>query len=342
MKILHVRLIPYRGVTNTSIGSASTPMTVREGLILELQTESGLVGRGEASPLPGYSREARSVCVEQLQHADFRIHLAELASNPKDAIPTFLTAQNIVTSAARFAAELALLDLIGQASQRSIAQILCDSEQRLPRSTIPLAATMRATSLQTAMDDAARMRASGISTVKIKVGAPGQWNHESAIISALQEQFDCGVTLRIDANQAWTQDETASHSAELATLPFGQIYLEEPQQGGLLGMKGTCAVPIIADETLQQGDAIEILETLAQQHIISTLALKPMALGGIFATLAIAQRAAELDVPIYLSHLWDGPVALRGYREIAAAVPGTLLPCALGKHGGLAAAGGLS
>ena len=39
----------------------------REGLLLELTDEDGVVGRGETSPLPGFSRESLDDAAEQLR-----------------------------------------------------------------------------------------------------------------------------------------------------------------------------------------------------------------------------------------------------------------------------------
>src|SRR5205814_6820825 len=85
----------------------------RDGLVLRLVDDDGRVGRGEASPLPGYSPDDRDACAASLAAVD----VAALAIGGGDLLEGVRAAVARIDArlpAARFAVETALLDLAAQ------------------------------------------------------------------------------------------------------------------------------------------------------------------------------------------------------------------------------------
>ena len=100
---------------------AARGRTERAGLVLEVRTADGLVGRGEASPLPGMSPETLD---------EARAELAAFVARGRFALANeqtvFTLADTVASPAARFAVETALLDALAQANRTSISGLFDD------------------------------------------------------------------------------------------------------------------------------------------------------------------------------------------------------------------------
>ncbi len=62
MRIASARLLRLGGRLPLAISNSGASWTTRHGLLLQLFCEEGLFGQGEASPLPGYSRDTIEEC----------------------------------------------------------------------------------------------------------------------------------------------------------------------------------------------------------------------------------------------------------------------------------------
>lgn len=184
----------------------------RDAVELRLRDAEGRLGRGEASPLPGYSPDTLATAA------------AELAAVPvagwTDATPARLT-----SPAARFAAETAFLDLAAQRADVSLAMLL-GGERAVPLSAL--------------VDTVAAGRAAlarGVRTLKVKLARPGGLPLARALRAELGDAF----ALRLDANGT---------AVDLSALvPLRVELLEEPAD--LLALRAS-PVPLAADESLQQ------------------------------------------------------------------------------------------
>jgi L-alanine-DL-glutamate epimerase-like enolase superfamily enzyme len=80
---------------------------------------------------------------------------------------------------------------------------------------------------------------------KIKLGT----DQDVEIIRELRRHTD--AVFRIDANTAWTAEQTLAYAPQLAEL--GVEFLEQPLRrddwSGMAELKGRCALPVIADES---------------------------------------------------------------------------------------------
>lgn len=63
------------------------------------------------------------------------------------------------------------------------------------------------------------------------------------------------------------------------------------------------------------------------------LVLKPMALGGAFECLRIAEHAMQCGVPCVVTHMHDGPIAFAAAAALALALPGATAAAGLDRYG---------
>jgi L-Ala-D/L-Glu epimerase len=297
----------------------------RESLLLRLTDADGCAGIGEASPLPGYSREALGdvesalggLLPTRLDVALDELPVLGALSAISSLVPTNLPS-------ARMALETAALDLLG-VRQDLAAPLLLGSA---PEACCSLAQLLGPASSTTLAYDAERALQSGFQHLKLKVGAPGQLSGEIEAISALRQRLGQDVSLRLDANGSLSSAEIEATWAELRDV--GIELFEEP---GLVPESLLGVLPLALDESLQGLSELEV-ETLLVRSRARAVVLKPMALGGLAHCLRLAERAQKLGVGVVISHCFDGPFAFRAAAALALALPPGLAH-GLAPHAGL-------
>lgn len=325
-------VIIFGGPIEMGLTTARGTWQERRGLFLEIEDAEGFRGVGEASPLPGYSPET-------LEDARKALSRWEEKGPPRldDQRPILpqvraeLETIDPAVPSARFAVETALLDLAGHRLGRPVWSLLGGENP----SAVPLSALLRARTPETIVEQTRAVLERGITTVKVKVGLPGAFEHELALLAALRAALGSGLRLRLDANGGFAQGNVAERLAALAR--FEPELIEEPVSGPALFELEASPIPLAADESLQIPGAWQCLEPLRRRGLLHAVVLKPMVLGGGLACLDLARRAAAEGVGALVTHFFDGPVALAAAAHLALALPGERLACGLDRHPGLAA-----
>ncbi len=176
---------------------------------------------------------------------------------------------------------------------------------------------------------AARVRASGCRTAKVKVAEKGQsLTDDVARVAAVREALGPGGRIRVDANGGWELGEAAVAITELAE--FELEYAEQPctsveelaELRALLHRRGV-AVPIAADESIRRfGDPLRVRDLGAADVAI----LKVQPLGGVRRCLELAE---VLRMPVVVSSALETSVGLRAGVALAAALPELPYACGL-------------
>jgi L-alanine-DL-glutamate epimerase-like enolase superfamily enzyme len=108
--------------------------------------------------------------------------------------------------------------------------------------------------------------------------------------------------------------------------PFELELIEQPAPAGRLDalrrVREASGLPIAADESVTSPAAAA---ALLASKAVDVLVLKPMVLGGLRVSLAIAQRAAREGVSCIVTTTIDTGVATAAALHLAAAIPGAPL-----------------
>ena len=143
---------------------------------------------------------------------------------------------------------------------------------------------------------------------KIKLGT----KEDIAIIKALREKST--AVFRIDANGAWTAEETIHNAKVLQSL--GVEFIEQPlPQEDWEGMKAVyqhSVLPIIADESCQT--KADIKRCHAYFHGVN---IKLMKCGGITPALEMIQEAKELDMEVMLGCMTESSIGISAIAHLA-------------------------
>ncbi len=177
-------------------------------------------------------------------------------------------------------------------------------------------------------DEAAALAlAGGCSTVKVKVGDPGDLNRVAAVRAAVGSS----VAIRVDANGSWDVDAAVAAIARMS--PYDLELVEQPVASieDLAAVRRRVDVPIAADECVRGIDDARLLRRLAAADVV---VLKVQPLGGVAAALAVAEAAG---VPALVTSMYETSVGLAAGLALAAALPELPYACGLGTGSLLAA-----
>ena len=139
----------------------------REGLLLKLIGERGAAGWGEASPLPGFSRETLEEAAAGLRELASSMIGREVPADspdPEGALARELDGLDPAPSV-RFAFELALWNLYAESHGRSLPELVTPR----PREWVPVNGLLAGLP-EAVLESACRMKDAGYEAVKLKVG----------------------------------------------------------------------------------------------------------------------------------------------------------------------------
>ncbi len=213
----------------------------------------------------------------------------------------------------RAALDLALLDLAGRRTGEPVWRLLGAAEAP----AVEVNATIAAPDPERAAAEAAEAREGGFRCVKVKVGLP----HDVARVAAVRAAAGPEISIRLDANGAWSAGEAIAALRELEPL---RIELCEEPTSGLQALERVAAdtpIPIALDESAALPEALD-------RRVCDAACLKIARCGGISRLLEAASRARGAGYRIYLASMLDGPLGIAAALH-AATVVRPDLPCGL-------------
>ena len=325
---LDARLTLHGGATGAPVGAARGRVSERAGVLVTLRDGHGRVGQGEASPLPGYSRETLDEVVEALRGALPRVE-EDVVEAPLVGLGAPWLRE--IPGPARFALETAVLDLAGKRRGVSAHAILRGATARAGVAVSAYAGAALDAGLGENARDALRR---GITTLKVKLlGAAPTFDDEVAALVELRRAFPNAWTLRLDLNGAWSVAEaTAERFWALASVR--PAFVEQPVPVGQLCVMGPCPVPWAIDESLVDEADTEYVMTRRAQGGCAAVIVKP-AVHGLLGAWKLCERAHREGLGVVVTHLFDGPMALAAACELALALRAPWA-CGLDVHPGLA------
>lgn len=290
---------------NTGAGAISA----RTVFLVRIESD-GVVGVGEAAPLPWAGTETVEQCAAALQMF--------VETSVGDGLPpNVLRAVTRGCPAAVHGWEQARADWTARRNGVRLAELWASAP----------AASVAVNALVDGVAGAVAAVEAGFRTLKLKA--------TSVDLAAAVRAAVGDVRLRIDANGAWG-DEAEEMLTALA--PLGLEYVEQPFLAGspeadarrFAELRG-CGVPLAADESVTGVAAAEVLAP----HV-DVLVLKPMRLRGFEGARAIAGIAREQDADVVVTGFLGSAVERAGALHLAAALD-SLVPEARRRAHGLGA-----
>ncbi|KHD26642.1 O-succinylbenzoate synthase [Vibrio caribbeanicus] len=258
----------------------------REGFVVELELD-GETGRGEIAPLPGFSLESMDDAYSQL--------VEQLALWREGRTFEF---DKLYPSVA-FGLSMAQLELENQLPQSGCYQAapLCSGD---PDELLPKLNAM-----------------TGDKVAKIKVGLY-EPIRDGMLVSLFLESIP-DLTLRLDANRAWTAEKAQQFAKKVAPSLRGRIaFIEEPCQapGDSFSFAINTGIAIAWDETLQHAirkDDFKLEDFNGAKAII----IKPTLIGSVQLCIELIERAKALGIKAVISSSIESSLGLTQLARLA-------------------------
>lgn len=308
---MRLEIAPRRLRLRTPLRTSHGTVSERELLDVLILGADGVAGAGEAAPLPSYDGVSLDDVRAALEDCRPIVHDAE--GLPRSMVLAECRKAAVLPQAVA-AIDLALWDLEGRRAGMPVWRLLGAHPEPEP---VAVNALIAAEDRAGAAAEAAQAAAAGFGCVKLKVGIGDDAGRVAAVRAAIGPE----VALRLDANGAWTVEESRAHLHALA--PSGIELVEEPVHGvAELGeVAAQSAVPVAMDETAVAPGALASGAT-------PIVCLKLSRCGGISGLIEAAETVRASGGEVYLASTLDGPLGIAGALHAAAVLRPTR-PCGL-------------
>ncbi len=272
-----------------------------------------VVGVGECAPLAGLSIDYRPDLEEKINEVIGAVNSRQVSLMPGKALPQELNLEH--WPALYFALETALLDLMNGGKRRIFSNAFSNGEASIPINGLVW------------MGDAAFMQEQiikklkeGYTCLKLKIGGL-EFQKELEILESIRERnpADC-LTIRVDANGAFTPDEAFKKLERLAKYEIHSI--EQPiKQGQHEAMSQLCAytpVPIALDEELIGIQARELKDDLLEKINPQYIILKPTLVGGLAASAEWIKLAEARNIDWWMTSALESNIGLNAISQFTA------------------------
>lgn len=264
-------------------------------------TQGGVSGRGEAAPNAFYG-ETRGTVEAVLPL------LAQALADPWDwdGLQAGLSARMPHDHpSVKCALEMAVLEWCAASAGLPVWRLLGLSPAPLPRSSF----TVSLAGLPDMRRQAREAVGSGHKVLKVKLGT----ERDTAILEALREEVP-DVTLRVDANAAWTRPQAKrmlgvldAARVELVEQPLAADDLE-----GHAELRRVSRVPLIADESLHH-----VRDVIALAEAFDGVNLKLAKLGGPLRALAALRLARAHGMGVMIGCMIESSLGIAAAAHLA-------------------------
>lgn len=292
MKVVSVEAIPFALPVRREFRWNGLLQGLGRFVLVRITTDDGLVGYGEAVPLPDWGGDfgRRAGETQETVVAIVRGHLAPaiVGRDPRSIGEAVEAMERVVVghTYARCAVEMALHDIWG----KSVGQPVCCLLGGGVRDGVVVAHMVGLMSPDEAVAEAVAAVADGVQALQIKGGEDS--GRDVKVVRELRRRLGPEVLLRLDANQGYGSAKRAL--GVLSNFEPGELdFIEQPVEGTAQMAAtrcGTC-IPVVADESCwTPRDALDVVQADAADCISIYLA-KAGGLRAAAAVAAIAQAA---------------------------------------------------
>ena len=312
MKITAVRLgkisVPLRTPFKTALRTVSSV----EDVIVEIHTDCGRIGYGEAPPTGPITGDTTLAIIGAIQD---HISKAIIGRDVDDFEDVLQAVQKSVigNTSAKAAVDMALWDLYGQLYNIPVYKLMGGA-----RKNITTDITISVNDPDIMVRDSLIALDRGYDCLKMKVGINPDL--DVARLKAVRQAVGNDVTIRIDANQAWTPKQAVKILNSMQEQGLQIELVEQPVHAhDLEGMKyvtDRSYVPVLADESLYSpADAATILRMGAAD----LLNIKLMKCGGLYNALKICTMAEVYGVECMIGCMLEAKISVNAAVHLACA-----------------------
>ena len=323
MRIANVEAIPFRLPVRREFRWAGLNADLGSFVLVRIRTDSGLVGLGEATPLPDWggdfgrrAGETQETVVSMVT----KILAPVLIGRDPASVELLLADMDQVLlghSYAKAAIDIALHDLWAKTMRQPLYAILGGAV----RPAVPLAHMIGLMSDQEAMAEGAGAVADGISALQVKGGEDPE--RDIRVLTSLRERLGPAVMLRLDANQGYGRAKEAINIVR--RLGPGVLDMVEQPVTGLRDMAAvTRAVDLAVIVNESCWDARDALDVV-QQEAADAISIYLAKAGGIARARQVAAIASAAGLPCDVNGSIESGIGNAANVHFALATPAVTL-----------------
>ena len=311
MKITDIRIgkisVPLRVPFKTALRSVNSV----EDVVVEIHTDDGRVGYGEAPPTGAITGDTTGAIVGALKDHIIKTLVGRDVCDFEDVMRA-LQGCVVKNTSAKAAADMALWDLYGQAWNIPVYKMLGGARKKIETDI-----TISVNDPEEMVRDTENALSRGYDCLKIKVGKDADMDFKR--LTAVRKAAP-NTTIRIDANQGWTPKEAVRLLNRMQENGLQIELVEQPVKAhdfaGLKYVTERSYVPVLADESVfSPEDAMTIL----QMGAADLINIKLMKTGGLYNALKIAAAAEVYGVECMLGCMLEAKIAVNAAVHLACA-----------------------
>lgn len=312
MKITEVRLakisVPLRVPFKTALRTVNSV----EDVIVEILTDVGALGYGEAPPTGVITGDTTGAIIGAINDHIAKNIIGMEIDNLEDVLQK-IQKSIVHNSSAKAAVDMAVWDLYGQLYKIPVYKLLGGARKQIVTDI-----TISVNEPEQMAHDAIDAIKRGYDCLKVKVGANPDL--DVARLAAVRKAVGDDVLIRIDANQAWSPKQAVRILNQMQEKGLKLELVEQPVKAadieGLKFVTENSYVPVLADESVfSPEDAMKIM----QNHAADYVNIKLMKCGGLYNALKIISAAEVYGIECMLGCMLEAKVSVNAAVHLACA-----------------------
>ena len=285
---------------------------------MEIFTDQGLVGLGEADPLPPFTEESWAGVMATIERVLGPLLLGE---DPRDLGRLNMLFDGLLHGnlLAKGALDMALWDLLGKSLGTPVHRLLGGAL----RDRVPLLWPFGSGTPEQDLERIAAKLEEGYGTFMIKMGAlPIAVEIQRAL--AIEERYGGTIHWNVDANQGWDLPQAVAFmdGTRGCSMDFVEQAVPRGQRDALRVVRARATHPLSADEGVQT--VLEAME-LAAEHLVDIFSIKVTKNGGLSRSHDIATVARVQGLACVVNSMIELGVTQAAALQLAVTLP-NLLP----------------
>lgn len=312
MKIRDIKIKKISVPLKTPFKTALRTVERVEDIIVEIYTDTGNIGFGEAPPTGVITGDTTGSIIGAIEdHIKKSIIGMEIENF--ESIMQKLNRCIVKNTSAKAAVDIALYDLYGQLYKAPLYKLLGGF-----RKEITTDITISVNEPEEMVKDSIDAIKRGYKTLKIKVGK--DYKKDLERMKAIRQAIGYDIDLRIDANQGWKPKEAVKVLREMEDAGLNIEFVEQPviahDIDGLKFVTDNVSMPVLADESIfSPMDALNVL----QRRAADLINIKLMKTGGIYNALKICSLAEIYGAQCMVGCMLEAKVSVTAAVHLACA-----------------------
>ena len=312
MKIKDINLYHLSVPLKKPFKTALRTVESAEETIVEITTEEGVTGLGEAPPtavITGDTNQSiRGIIEKKIRPV--------LIGQKVDSLERMIELVNLAAignNSAKAAVDMAVYDLFGKLYNLPLFRLLGGYRNKITSDL-----TISVNQPAEMSSDAREAVEQGYKTLKLKVGKT--MKKDLARVKSIREAVGPEISIRLDANQGWQAKEAVYAIKRMEEEGLNIELVEQPVKAsdykGLKYVTDNVLTPVMADESLfSPKDCLKLLEMRA----CDLVNIKLMKSGGIYNALKINAIAESYGIECMLGSMLEAKVSVTAASHLAAA-----------------------